>query len=76
MVFSKIHQLLGLSRCKIFLTAAAPITKDTLEFFSGLNMPIMELYGMSETSGTVCLQICPVCSDNENYFFITSPKYA
>jgi len=33
------------------MTAAAPIMKDTLDFFMSLNLPLMEIYGMSETSG-------------------------
>jgi len=33
------------------MTAAAPIRKDTLDFFMSLNLPLMEVYGMSETSG-------------------------
>jgi long-chain-fatty-acid--CoA ligase ACSBG len=33
------------------MTAAAPIMRDTLDFFMSLDMPILELYGMSETSG-------------------------
>jgi len=33
------------------MTAAAPIMRDTLDFFASLNIPILEIYGMSETSG-------------------------
>lgn len=50
-VFKKVKAALGLDRCKICLTGAAPITRDTLEFFLSLNIPLMELYGMSESSG-------------------------
>lgn len=32
-------------------TAAAPIAKETLEYFLSLNMPIYEVYGMSECAG-------------------------
>ncbi|XP_069379537.1 long-chain-fatty-acid--CoA ligase ACSBG2-like isoform X3 [Paralichthys olivaceus] len=51
LVFKKVRAALGLDRCKICFTGAAPITKDTLEYFMSLNMPLMELYGMSESSG-------------------------
>lgn len=51
MVFKKVRGILGFDRCKFMLTGAAPITRDTLDFFMSLNMPLMELYGMSESSG-------------------------
>ncbi|KAI3372629.1 hypothetical protein L3Q82_023098 [Scortum barcoo] len=51
LVFKKVRAALGLDRCKICFTGAAPITKDTLEYFMSLNIPVMELYGMSESSG-------------------------
>jgi len=60
LVFKKVKGALGLDRCKICLTGAAPITKDTLEFFLSLNIPLMELYGMSESSG---MSISYHCTD-------------
>jgi long-chain-fatty-acid--CoA ligase ACSBG len=42
---------LGLDQCKIFLTGAAPISIDTLEYFGQLGMQIQNCYGMSESSG-------------------------
>lgn len=51
LVFKKVRAALGLDRCKICLTGAAPITKDTLEYFMSLNIPLMEIYGMSESAG-------------------------
>ncbi|XP_056233184.1 long-chain-fatty-acid--CoA ligase ACSBG2-like isoform X2 [Seriola aureovittata] len=51
LVFKKVRAALGLDRCKICFTGAAPITKETLDYFMSLNMPLMELYGMSESSG-------------------------
>lgn len=51
LVFKKVRTALGLDRCKICFTGAAPVTKDTLEYFMSLNVPLMELYGMSESSG-------------------------
>lgn len=50
LVFKKVRYALGLDRCKACFTGAAPITKDTLEYFMSLNIPLMELYGMSESS--------------------------
>ncbi|XP_072338674.1 long-chain-fatty-acid--CoA ligase ACSBG2 isoform X2 [Scyliorhinus torazame] len=51
LVFKKVRNALGLTRCTKCYTGAAPITKDTLEFFLSLNIPLYELYGMSESTG-------------------------
>ncbi|XP_036383253.1 long-chain-fatty-acid--CoA ligase ACSBG2-like [Megalops cyprinoides] len=51
LVFKKVRLALGLDRCKACFTGAAPITKDTLEYFMSLNIPLYELYGMSESTG-------------------------
>ncbi|XP_028270315.1 long-chain-fatty-acid--CoA ligase ACSBG2-like isoform X2 [Parambassis ranga] len=75
MVFKKVRAALGLDRCKLCFTGAAPITKETLEYFMSLNIPLMELYGMSESSGphtvsiyeyriTSCGKVMPGCKTN------------
>ncbi|XP_029916569.1 long-chain-fatty-acid--CoA ligase ACSBG2-like [Myripristis murdjan] len=51
LVFKKVRWALGLDRCKNCYTGAAPVTKETLEYFMSLNIPLMEVYGMSESSG-------------------------
>ena len=51
LVFKKVRQALGFDRLNLAVTGAAPISKDTLEFFLSLGLPIYELYGMSECSG-------------------------
>ncbi len=51
LVFTKVREQLGLDRSRIQITSAAPISKDTLEFFLSLGIPIMEVYGMSECTG-------------------------
>lgn len=51
LVFKKVRGVLGLDRCKLCVTGAAPITKETLEYFMSLNIPLVEIYGMSESSG-------------------------
>ncbi|MSP92489.1 MAG: long-chain fatty acid--CoA ligase [Myxococcales bacterium] len=50
-VFSKVREKLGLDRCRLQVTSAAPISKDTLEFFLSLGVIIHEVYGMSECTG-------------------------
>ncbi|XP_029439013.1 long-chain-fatty-acid--CoA ligase ACSBG2-like isoform X1 [Rhinatrema bivittatum] len=65
LVLKKIHVAVGLDRCKVCSTGAAPISKDTLEYFMSVNLPIYEVYGMSESSG-------PHTVSNRKNFRITS----
>jgi len=51
LILSKARDALGLDQCKVFLTGAAPISTDTLEYFGQLGMQIQNCYGMSESSG-------------------------
>ena len=51
LVFDKVREKLGLDRCRMQITSAAPISKDTLEFFLALGLPLFEVYGMSECTG-------------------------
>ena len=50
-LLKKIHAALGLDRCGRIGTGAAPITKEIIDYFASLNMPLLEVYGMSECSG-------------------------
>jgi long-chain-fatty-acid--CoA ligase ACSBG len=51
LLFSKIKEKLGLDQARILITAAAPISKETLEYFMSIGMNICECFGMSECSG-------------------------
>ena len=42
---------MGVDRVRHGVSGAAPIAKEILEFFSGLDLPIYEVYGQSEDSG-------------------------
>ncbi len=57
LVFSKVREQLGLDRSRIQITSAAPISKDTLDFFLSLGVPIMEVYGMSECTGPATISL-------------------
>jgi long-subunit acyl-CoA synthetase (AMP-forming) len=57
LVFSKVREKLGLDRCRMAITSAAPIAKSTLEFFLSLGLPIYEVYGMSECSGPATISL-------------------
>mmetsp|Transcript_18587 Transcript_18587/g.57237 ORF Transcript_18587/g.57237 Transcript_18587/m.57237 type:complete len:634 (-) Transcript_18587:91-1992(-) len=47
----KIKGVLGLDRCHTFCTGAAPISVEVLEVFGSLDINVLELFGMSETTG-------------------------
>lgn len=51
LVLSKVRAKLGFDALRIAVTGAAPISKDVLDFFAGLSLPIHEVYGQSEGSG-------------------------
>jgi long-subunit acyl-CoA synthetase (AMP-forming) len=57
LVFSKVRHRLGLDRARFCCVSAAPIARDTLEFFLSLGIPILEVYGMSECTGPTTLSL-------------------
>lgn len=57
LVFDKVREKLGLDRCRLAVTAAAPISRETLDFFLSLGLPILEIYGMSECSGPATISL-------------------
>jgi long-chain acyl-CoA synthetase len=46
-----IRSLLGLGDADVVLSAAAPLPFDVAAFFAGLGMKILDVYGMTETTG-------------------------
>jgi len=51
LVYRKLREALGLDRARVFVSGAAPIQREILEFFSGLDILIREIYGQSEDCG-------------------------
>jgi long-chain acyl-CoA synthetase len=51
LVYSKVKPLLGLSNIRMAASGAAPVNPEILEFFSGLDIIIYEVYGQSEGCG-------------------------
>lgn len=51
--FGKIKNQLGFGECRYFMTGAAPISLDILEYFASIDIVINEFYGMSETTGVI-----------------------
>jgi long-chain acyl-CoA synthetase len=44
-------KLLGLSRTRLALTGAAPISPDLIRWYLALGVPMLEVWGMTETAG-------------------------
>jgi len=50
-VLAPIRGLLGLGEAEVVSSAAAPLPPEVAAFFSGLGMKILDIYGMTETTG-------------------------
>jgi long-chain-fatty-acid--CoA ligase ACSBG len=51
LMFNKVKKAMGLQDVKVFASGAAPLKKQTLDFFKSLGIILHNLYGMSETTG-------------------------
>jgi long-chain acyl-CoA synthetase len=51
LVYAKVKAAIGLDAARILFSGAAPIAPEVLEFLSGLDIVVLELYGQSETCG-------------------------
>jgi long-chain acyl-CoA synthetase len=51
-----LNNFIGLRRCRLALSGAAPIAPEMLNFFRVLGVPIREGYGMTETAGVATVQ--------------------
>jgi len=47
-LFKKVHQFWG-GKMRLMLTGAAPIRKETLQFYQNIGLTLLEAYGLSET---------------------------
>jgi long-chain acyl-CoA synthetase len=51
LVMAKVRHAIGLDRCRFASSAASPLAVDVAEFFAALGLPLVEVYGMTETTG-------------------------
>ena len=51
--FRSVREMVGLGRCQLAITGAAPIPADILRWFRAVGIPLTEIYGMSESSGPI-----------------------
>ncbi len=55
LVFRPLQERLGLRRCRLPASGAAPIAPELLEWFHGVGIPVYEGYGMTELAGATHL---------------------
>jgi len=55
LILSKIKAALGLDQAVAFYFGAAPLRLSSIEYFASLDIPVFNVYGMSETSGATTL---------------------
>jgi len=52
--FSTIRELVGLDQLDLAVTGAAPISRELIQWFRAIGVPLSEIYGMSENTGPMC----------------------
>jgi len=52
-VFRALQNFIGLRKVQVALTGAAPIPPDVVRFFRVLGVPLVEVYGLTESTGMV-----------------------
>jgi long-chain acyl-CoA synthetase len=57
LIFAKVKGALGLDRIRVAVSGAAPIAAEVLEFFTGLDIIIYEVYGQSEDCGPTSFNV-------------------
>ena len=56
-VYRPLQERLGLRNCRIPVSGAAPVSPDLLRWFHGIGVPVLEGYGMTESSGVSHLNL-------------------
>jgi long-chain-fatty-acid--CoA ligase ACSBG len=51
-ILRRIKQIIGLDQTILFFFGAAPLKKTSVDYFASLDMPLFNMYGLSETTGT------------------------
>ncbi|TKW73498.1 MAG: long-chain fatty acid--CoA ligase, partial [Bradyrhizobium icense] len=55
LVFRNIRRMLGLDRCRIAFTGAAPISPDLIRWYLAIGIDMREVYGQTENCGVATL---------------------
>jgi long-chain acyl-CoA synthetase len=57
LIYRPLQERLGLRRCRLPVSGAAPISRDLLLWFHGIGIPVLEGYGQTEGAGTSHLNL-------------------
>lgn len=53
LVFRALQNYIGLRRCRVAMTGAASLAPEILRFFRTIGIPLIEVYGQTESTGVV-----------------------
>lgn len=51
-ILKRIKQAIGLDQCSFYFYGAAPLKQTSVDYFASLDIPLFNMYGLSETSGS------------------------
>ena len=51
LVLNNVRKLIGIHRCRFLVTGAAPISPDLVRWYMALGVPMLEVWGMTESGG-------------------------
>lgn len=57
LVLRAVQNFIGMRRCRVAFSAGAPIAPEILKFFRYLGVSVRELYGLTESSGAITIQM-------------------
>jgi long-chain-fatty-acid--CoA ligase ACSBG len=55
LAYKKVRKACGLDKCTLLYTGAAPLSEATQRYLRSLDMPLLEVFGMSESCGAIAV---------------------
>ena len=55
LILKRIKQAIGLDECDFFFYGAAPLKQTSVDYFASLDIPLLNMYGLSETTGSTTI---------------------